>query len=130
MDKIKHILKNPLTYKIFIDILFLLIITTAIFLAFEVIIPGIITIYISPFILFSSLFILVWLVAKLAHHINVAAQITRHNKIITVLTSFFFALLIGIVGFRYGFFLDSIIVIFSLLTFILLHSLARDMMHS
>ncbi|MEA3323203.1 MAG: hypothetical protein U9Q12_03180 [Patescibacteria group bacterium] len=129
MQKLKNIVKNPMTYKLLVDIFLLLLLVVLGFIFFETLLPGIITPYISPFTLFTTLFIFVGFISLVAHKLNASSPITTHKKIIGFIAAIFFALLIGIAGFRYGFFFDSIIVIFSLVTFVLLHSLVRDMMH-
>ncbi len=130
MQKIKNIIKNPMTYKLLVDIFLLLLLVVLGFIFFETLLPGIITSYISPFTLFTILFICIGLISFTAHKLNVSSPIKTHKKIIGIFASLFFAFLIGIAGFRYGFFFDSIIAIFSLITFVLLHSLVRDMIRS
>jgi len=128
MHRIKYIFKSPLLYKILVDIFLLFIIAVVFLLVLETVIPGIITMYVSPLTLFSILFIFIWLIAKLSHGIPSTAHITSHSKIMLILTTLFFALLIGIAGFRYDFFFGGIVVIFSITIFMLLHHLVKDML--
>lgn len=130
MQKIKNIVKNPMTYKLLVDIFLLLLLVVLGFIFFETLLPGIITSYVSPFTLFTILFICIGLISLTAHKLNISSSIITHKKMIGIGVPIFFALLIGIAGFRYGFFFDSIIVIFSLITFILLHALVHDMIRN
>jgi hypothetical protein len=130
MQKIKDVIKNPLTYKIFVDIFLLLMVVTVAFVLVETFIPGILSAYISPFTLFIASFVAIIFISIISHKIDTKADIKPHKKISAIFISILFAILIGIAGYKYGFFFDSIVVIFSIVTFVLLHHLVKDMIRN
>ena len=128
-ERIKSFIHSLLLYKILVDILSLLLIVTIAFIISETIIPGIISTYISPITIFAGIFTMITAISFIAHKQNIAIPLAMHNRFSTSIAIVFFLFVITIAGFHYGYIFESIIIILSTITFILLHALVHDMIH-
>ena len=129
MHQITNLIKNPITYKILIDIFFILLFIIGSFIIAETLLPGLISSYISPFILFVSIFIIISIISFIARNQDIHANIKTSKKILLTLSTSLFIALISIASFGYGYFFGSIIIILSVTTCILLFSITKDLLH-
>lgn len=98
----KPITKNPITYKILIDIIILSLIFACGFVVLEAILPGIISEYISPFKLFSGLYVLFITAIWLAHKQKISFPIKKGSKLLFAIALIIFCICIGVASLRLG----------------------------
>ncbi len=127
MHKLKTIIKSPVTYATCVDILFLLLIIASGFVLSEIILPGIISAYISPFVLFSIIFITLITIIFLAHKqdISFSTHKTPKKRIMLVYTIIFIGC-IGVAGFRFGWIPGAIMTFLSTLAFMLFFKVIHE----
>ncbi len=129
MSQILNLIKNPITYKILIDIFFITLLIAGGFIITETLLPGLISAYISPFILFVSIFVIIIFISLTAKQQKIHTNIVQPNKFLLSLFVLLFVILISIAGLSYGYFFDSIVIIFSTAILMLLYSLFTDLLH-
>jgi len=126
MTQIKKLLRNIITYKILIDIFFLLLLVTSFFIIAETLLPGIVSAYISPFYLFTSVFLIIALIALTSHEQNIYTPTKKSSKILFFSSVLIFIAIISISSFSYGYLFGSIIVILATATFVLLYLIIQE----
>ena len=120
IKKIKKTFAPKIVYKLLVDIFFLSLIVTALFIALDDLIPNILDTYISPFKLFAFLFIIFGIIIYTANRLELSFKLKKSKRWTFILSLLLFAFAVTIAGIRGGFTFDIITTIFSLLTFLLL----------
>ena len=126
MTQIKKLLRNIITYKILIDIFFLLLLVTSFFIIAETLLPGIVSVYISPFFLFTSIFLIIALIALASHKQNIYTPTKKSSKTLFFSSVLIFITITSISSFSYGYLFGGIIVILATATFILLYLIIQE----
>ncbi len=129
MFQIKNSIKNPITYKILVDIFFVTLLIISGFIIAETILPGLISAYISPFLLFISIFLIIIVISFVARKQHIHTNITKSKKVLLALSILLFTIFISIASLNYGYFFGSIIIILSITTFILFYYIVKDILH-
>jgi hypothetical protein len=127
MHTLKQKLKNPFLYKILVDFFALLIIVIFGFIVAETILPGLVTAYLSPFLLFVLAFATIFIITLLSHYSSIYANNKPHKKITLTLLIIIFMIIVSLAGFKYNLFFNIIITIFCTLTVVLLYKLTKEM---
>lgn len=126
MNTLKKIYKNPLTYTITVDVLIALLFVAACFVISESILPGIVSAYISPVLLFGSVFILFVVIALIARTQDIFFSIKKKSTLLFVCGMLFFTALTAVASFRFGIALCTIFTIISAIVFILLYKIFHE----
>ncbi len=129
MFQIKNLIKNPITYKILVDIFFVTLLIISSFIIAEAMLPGLISAYISPFLLFISIFLIIIVISFVARKQHIHTNITKSKKVLLALSILLFTIFISIANLGYGYFFGSIIIILSITTFILFYYIVKDILH-
>ncbi len=129
MFQIKNLIKNPITYKILVDIFFVTLLIISGFIIAETMLPGLISAYISPFLLFISIFLIIISISFVARKQHIHTNITKSKKVLLALSILLFTIFISIASLNYGYFFGSIIIILSITTFILFYYIVKDILH-
>ena len=130
MHQIINLFKNPITYKILIDIFLIMLLVTGGFVISETLLPGVIGAYISPFILFVITFLITIVISFITRKQSIHAPIKKPNKVLFILSLLLFTIFISVASFGYGYFFGSLIILFSISIFILLYSLIQDLLNN
>ena len=120
IKKIKKTFTAKIVYKLLVDIFFLSLIVTALFIALDNLIPNILDAYISPFKLFAFLFIIFGIIIYTANRLEISFKLKKSKRWMLVLSLLLFTFAVTIAGIRGGLAFDIITTTFSLLTFLLL----------
>ena len=126
MRSITNIFKNPITYKVFVDILSLTLFFTFGFIIFETLLPGTISAFISPFTVFLAIFTLLIFIIFLAHKQNISFEKTKNNKILLNTYLIIFCACIALVSFRFGIFFMTISIFFCATIFIGFYKMLQE----
>jgi hypothetical protein len=122
MKKITTLLKHPVTYAILLDVFLMSLFVLMGFVLSEVFLPGIVSVYISPFTLFAIITALFFAIIAIAHIQNISFEKTPTKKTLPFLVSIgLFGGIVVIAGYRYGLTLGVITAFLSMMILILLY---------
>lgn len=121
MKKISQIIASPITYKLSLDVLAILLFIFLGFIAGEIILPGILSNYISLGKFTGIIFVTIGIVTILAREQEVLFDNKKFNRNLIILTCSIVALLTLISVFKFGIVTGLILTAISLALFILIH---------
>lgn len=123
---IKNIIKIPFIYSVLVDILIITLVIVSGFILSETVLPGIVSIYISPFILFGCMIVIALLTAFVARIQHIYFPIKNKSMPMIISGTLIFSIFVAIASYRFGYILCAIFTIFSMITFILLYNTFRE----
>jgi hypothetical protein len=122
MKKIIILLKNPVTYVTLLDVFLMSLLVLMGFVLSEAFLPGIVSIYISPFVLFTLITALFFAIITIAHMQNISFKKNPTKKTLPLLVSIgLFGGIVTIAGYRYGLALGVTTAFLSMMILILLY---------
>lgn len=131
MKKITTLVHTPIMYKIFVDILWMILLIASIYMTAETILPGIISAYISPLLLFSGIFFIFIALSFFARINNISFPQKKKNVIIFMCGISFFSMCVAIASFRFGIIACVLFTVFSAIILTLFYTiLHKEILHN
>lgn len=126
----KDFFDKKMIYIFLIDIIGVTLLILFGFLIAETILPGIVAAYISPLLLFTIAFALIYIAVYMARH-NAIDFAPRSPRPMLIAGGYiFFIILCAIASFRFGIFYGVIVLVFASMIFFLCASLLKDIIHT
>lgn len=125
MKKILQIISSPITYKLSLDALAILLFIFLGFIAGEIILPGVLSNYISLGKLTGLVFALVLIISVLAREQEISFENKKINRNIIIFGCVVIALFIFVSVFKFEIITATILTIISTTLFILIHKIHK-----
>lgn len=113
MKKFTTIISTPVTYKILIDIFCIVLFTISIFVIIEMILPDIISAYISPILWFVCIFCMLSIISFVARTQSISFAYKKKNNPLLLCGLLIFSTCVALASFRFGIILSLIFATFS-----------------
>ncbi len=126
IENITRLRKNPITYKITVDITALSLLFVSGFIVSETLLPSIISAYVSPFTIFCAIYALLACGIVLAHTQHIAHTPHKTNAIIFACSLIIFGACVGVASFRFGLLFTLLATLLCTSIYAMIYSVVRE----